>query len=260
MRAPTQTMLNALSFRLMAKGFRLTAFPSPLTLFLPTLARTPLNHPIFSNLQPRGWGVPPPNFRGSNFQTVLNLKLPQMMVEMLIHQRGPFDRSERPKEEVRMLRAYRGAAGHEAVDGFAEALAFHGEIAFVGYEAAFLRRRIAAHGLALHQQRLLHQRPKQASKEDSRRYRWLPHRQIECGRAVRQSLCGIHRAPLALAIRLQPRQPLLHFFHPCRIKEIFHVERRPPTDESNGGDANRQPGRKIIVRGGGVDGRKLGTS
>src|SRR5579859_4738142 len=109
-----------------------------------------------------------------------------MMVEMLIHQGRPFDRSERPKEEVRMLRAYRGPTRRETVDGFAEALAFHGEIAFVGYEAAFLRRRIAAHGLALHQQRLLHQRPNQPSKEDSRRYRWLPHRQIERGRAMGQ--------------------------------------------------------------------------
>src|SRR5579859_6458736 len=109
-----------------------------------------------------------------------------MMVEMLIHQGRPFDRSERPKEEVRMPGADRRATRSETVDGFTQALAFHGEIAFVGYEAAFLRRRIAAHGLALHQQRLLHQRPQQASKENSRRYRWLPHRQIECGRAMGQ--------------------------------------------------------------------------
>src|SRR5258708_34353755 len=81
---------------------------------------------------------------------LLNLKLAQMMVEMLIHQCGPFDRSERPEKEVRMLRADRGAAGHKAVDRFAQVLLFDGEIAFIDHEAALLGRRIAAHRLAFH--------------------------------------------------------------------------------------------------------------
>jgi hypothetical protein len=38
-----------------------------------------------------------------------------------------------------------------------------------------------------------------------------------------QRLRWIHLAPLPLAIRPQLRHPLLHFFHPRRFKEIFHV-------------------------------------
>jgi len=93
--------------------------------------------------------------RGTRWRAVrlpaLNPKLPQMMVEVLVHQRRPFDRSERPEKEVRMLGADGGPAGHKTIDRFAQALPFHGEIAFIGYEAALFGRRIAAHGLPLHQ-------------------------------------------------------------------------------------------------------------
>src|SRR5258708_2422265 len=197
---------------------------------------------------------------------VLDLELAEMMVEVLIHQGGPFHRSERPEKEMWVLGANCRAAGYEAVDRFAQALALHGEIAFIGHEAAFLGRRVAAHGLALHQQRLLRNRPQQPSDKDPWR-RDLSHRHLKRRRAMRQCLRWIHFAPLALAIRLQARQPCLHFFHPCRFKEIFHVERPPlsvdgmfsvfehtcfertSNSESNGGRANRQPGRKIILRG-----------
>ena len=50
---------------------------------------------------------------------VLDLELAEMMVQMLVHQCGPFHRSERPEKEVRLLRAYYGPARHEAVDRFA---------------------------------------------------------------------------------------------------------------------------------------------
>jgi hypothetical protein len=250
MQTRTIPMRDSLPSWLTAKSLRLKTFCPPLNPYLSTLARTHVNRPIFSNLQPIGMGIdPPPHRRGSNFQTVLNPKLPQMMVQMLIHQCRPFDRSERPEKEVRMLRAVRRPAHHKAINRFPQPLLFDGEIAFFGYQAAFLGHRIAAHWLPLHQQRLLHQRPEQTSKEDSRRCGWLPHCQVHGRRAMGQRLRWIHFAPLALAIRLQPRQPLFHFFHPCRLKEIFHVKRRPPIGESNRGDANRQPRRKIFIVG-----------
>jgi len=52
-------------------------------------------------------------------QRFLDLKLPQMMVQMLIHQRRPFQRSQRSEKEVRMLRAYRRPTRRKAVDEFA---------------------------------------------------------------------------------------------------------------------------------------------
>src|SRR5216684_5245567 len=47
---------------------------------------------------------------------------------------------------------------------------------------------------------------------------------------MRQRLRRIHPAPQALAIGLQLRHPLLHFFHPRRFKEIFHAEDLSPVN------------------------------
>jgi hypothetical protein len=49
------------------------------------------------------------------------------MVQMLIHQRRPFHRSQRPEEEVRMRRAYPGPARCKAVNRFAQPLPLHHE-------------------------------------------------------------------------------------------------------------------------------------
>src|SRR6266852_202362 len=51
-------------------------------------------------------------------RSALNPKLPQMMVQMLIHQRRPFLRSQRPEKEVRMLRACPRPARCKAVNEF----------------------------------------------------------------------------------------------------------------------------------------------
>src|SRR6266403_5007111 len=48
----------------------------------------------------------------------LNPKLPKMMVQMLIHQRRPFLRSQRPEKEVRMPRATPRPAHCKAVNEF----------------------------------------------------------------------------------------------------------------------------------------------
>jgi hypothetical protein len=46
----------------------------------------------------------------------LHLKLPQVIVQVLVHQRRPFDRRHRPHEEVCVPRAASGASSDETVD------------------------------------------------------------------------------------------------------------------------------------------------
>jgi hypothetical protein len=146
---------------------------------------------------------------------MLDLELAEVMVEVLVRQGGPFYWGEGAEEEVGMAGADGGAAGYEAVDGFAEAPAFEGEIAFIGYEAGLIGCGVAAHGLALYQQGLFGQRAEQASEEDARRGSGLAHRQVQGGGAVGQSLGGIHGAPLARAIGPQAGQALPYFVRPC---------------------------------------------
>src|SRR6266850_1405926 len=77
----------------------------------------------------------------------------------------------------------------------------------------------------------LHDPPNDAPEQQPRR-NLVPNRQLQTRRAVRHRLRRIHLAPLLLAIRPQPRDPLLHFFHPGRFKEILHAERPPPVNQS----------------------------
>jgi hypothetical protein len=161
----------------------------------------------------------------------LDPKLPKMMVQMLVHQDRPFHRSQRPEKEVRMLRAYPRPARCKAVYRFAQPLPLRHEIPFIRHQAALLGYRIAAHRCPVHDQRLLRQPPQQSSNQDSRRT-YLPHRHLHRRRAMRQRLRWIHLAPQPLAIRSQPRHPLLHFFHRRRFKEIFHPQRSSPVNPS----------------------------
>ena len=63
----------------------------------------------------------------------LNPKLPHMMVQMLIHQRRPFHRSQRPEKEVRMLRACPRPTCCKAVNEFAQPLPLHHEVPFIAH-------------------------------------------------------------------------------------------------------------------------------
>ena len=58
------------------------------------------------------------------FCTVLHSKLPQMMVQMLVHQFGPLAGCERPEKAVRMLGASRGSARGEALQQLKRPLPF----------------------------------------------------------------------------------------------------------------------------------------
>jgi hypothetical protein len=57
-----------------------------------------------------------PAIKQRNLWRPLDLKLAEVMVEVLIHQRRPFDWGERAEEEVGMTGADGGPAGYEAVD------------------------------------------------------------------------------------------------------------------------------------------------
>jgi len=100
--------------------------------------------------------------------SLLNLKLAQMMVEMLIHQCGPFDRSEWAEKEVWMLRADRGAAGHKAIDRFAQVLLFDGEIAFIDHEQLFSVVALRRIGSPFTSNDFFANGPQQPSNEDAR--------------------------------------------------------------------------------------------
>ena len=63
----------------------------------------------------------------------LNPKLPQMVIQMLIHQRRPFHRSQRPEKEVRMLRAYPRPTRCKAVNEFAQPLPLRHEVPLIAH-------------------------------------------------------------------------------------------------------------------------------
>ena len=77
---------------------------------------------------PSGKGTIRPRTKPS---PALNPKLPKMMVQMLIHQRRPFHRSQRPEKEVRMLRASPRPTRCKAVNEFAQPLPLHHEVPFI---------------------------------------------------------------------------------------------------------------------------------
>jgi hypothetical protein len=68
----------------------------------------------------------------------LNTKLTQMMVQMLIHQRRPFQRSQRPEKKVRMFCTYARAACCKAAYRFAQPLPLGREFPFIRHHTAFL--------------------------------------------------------------------------------------------------------------------------
>src|SRR6266851_7449550 len=81
----------------------------------------PLNWTTRSKLNRRKGTLPVRRHRSSVLRRsahALSPKLPQMMVQMLIHQRRPFLRSQRPEKEVRMPRACPRPARCKAVNEF----------------------------------------------------------------------------------------------------------------------------------------------
>lgn len=74
-------------------------------------------------------------------------ELPEMMIQMLVRQRCPFQGSHLSEKTVRMIRAFFRATGCEAVSPFHKPLPLHLEIAFIAHDQALVRRHISANRL-----------------------------------------------------------------------------------------------------------------
>src|SRR5258708_3741486 len=117
------------------------------------------------------------------------------------------------------------------VDQSVQPLPFRSQVPFILHHKILHRRRISGHGFIVPKRHRLHDPPNDPPQQQPRRNP-VPYRPLQTRRAVRHCLRRIHLAPLPLAIRPQPRDPFLHFFHPSRFKEIFHAERPPPVNHS----------------------------
>jgi hypothetical protein len=74
----------------------------------------------------------------------LNPKLPQMMIQMLVHQDRPLLRRQRPEEAVRMCGTALGPGGYKPVDQTVQTRAFLCQVPLILNNQTFHSRRIAA--------------------------------------------------------------------------------------------------------------------
>ncbi len=156
----------------------------------------------------------------------LSLKLPQMMVEVRVHQLGPFRWSQRPEEGVGMCGTEGRPARDESVDQLSQPTALHRQIPVIEYDQAGIRRGVAAHWPSALDDRTLCPSSQKPTNQDSR-WTELPCCHLHCGGAMRYGLRGGHLAPLAHAIRSQLRDPLLNFRDRRGFKEILHAVTSP---------------------------------
>ena len=135
-------------------------------------------------------------------------ELPQMMVDVFVHQDGPLVGREPAEEAVRVRGASGRPGGCKPVDRGAQALTFFGQVAFVYNHQAFHSGGVPAHWLIIAQR----QRLDDAADEPADQRSWrlpLTGRQLEGHGTVGHRLGDIHRAPLPGALRSQAGHPLL---------------------------------------------------
>ena len=149
-------------------------------------------------------------------------ELPQMMIQMFVHQDRPFVWFHRPKEGMRMVGAACGASSDKLVNQSVEPDLLSTKIPIVLHHQFPGGGRIAAHRLSFPNHGPLYSRSDDPPDQGSRRAN-LPHRHLHTGRAMCQHLRRTHLAPNALAVRLQMKQPLLHFHNPRGFKKRFHA-------------------------------------
>src|SRR5580704_8491170 len=146
----------------------------------------------------------------SQARVTLRSELPQMMVDMLIHQDRPFVRGEGTKERVRMCRAAGWSSGGETINQLAEPIALGLEIPVIFDDEFFRRGRIPAHRFVVAKSHRLDDRSQDAPNQRTRRPNFSS-RHFQAQRTVRQHLRGVHFAPLPRLVGLRPRQTSLHF-------------------------------------------------
>src|SRR5215469_3869794 len=129
----------------------------------------------------------------------LHPELPQMMIQMLVHQSVPLLRRERSKEGVRMLGAALRPALGETVNQCAQALAFLREVSFIRHNKTLGCRSIAPHRRFVLQHLRFHERANDPPDEHSRLIA-VANGPLHRRSAVRHRLRRIHFAPLSYAV------------------------------------------------------------
>src|SRR5215475_1913503 len=89
-------------------------------------------------------------------------KLPQMMVEMSVHQARPPLGRHLAEETMRILRAPRRTSGSKLVNQSRQPLAFLREVSFVRHNQALRRGRILPERVFIAKHQWLHQPPHQS--------------------------------------------------------------------------------------------------
>jgi hypothetical protein len=143
------------------------------------------------------------------------------MVQMLIHQRRPFHRSQRTKQAVGMLRASCGSCRREAFDQSTQSLPLRLEVPLISHQEVLVRHRIAGHPSFVDNHRF--RESSQQPPDQSSRREFQPNRPLHRRSAVRQRLRRTHPSPLPLAARPELPQPPLHLIHRRRFEEILHL-------------------------------------
>jgi hypothetical protein len=158
----------------------------------------------------------------SNRQCLLNLKLPQMMVQMFIHQNRPLIWCEPSEEAVRMRGAFCWPVRGEPVDQLAQALPFGFQVALILDHQLVHGRRIPAERFVVPQHFGFNDASDNPPHERAGR-KQVAKRHFDPSGAMRHCLRRVHLAPHPRAIRPQVGQTLFHFRHLRLIEEIFHI-------------------------------------
>jgi hypothetical protein len=151
----------------------------------------------------------------------LRAKLPEVVIQMFVHQHRPLIRCEATKETMRMRGAGLPAARDAAVEQITQAFALQFKVGLAFDHHAVHGGRVAAHGCVVFEGHRFDDRAKQASDELARPTE-AAHRHFDAEGAVREHLGGSHRAPLARAVGPQGAQARDDLALVGRVEEIFH--------------------------------------
>ena len=121
------------------------------------------------------------------------------MVEVLVHQNSPLLPRHTPEEAVRMIGASCRPDGDYAIDQSVEPMTFRDEVSFVAHYEARDGSRISPHGRVVTECLGFDEATDEPPDQHARR-KYVAQSLLHTLAAVGYGLCGIHLAPLALAV------------------------------------------------------------
>ena len=163
------------------------------------------------------------NQPAANDSHVSGTKLPEVMVQMLIHQCGPLRRRQRPEEAMRVRGAAIGTGRSKAINQCAQAFLFRCKIAFIRHHKTLRGWRIPAHGLFIPKRFRLRDRSQDPAYKHARRTD-VPNRPLHSDGTMCYRLSRTHLAPLTCAVGVQPSDSLFDLSRRSCFVEIFHAE------------------------------------